>query len=132
MLILGTIILRDRNRAHELMAVKSKDWQYEDEVRIIRPKYGPQTFEKRILRKVIFGVHTPIDVREKFRQLTADEGYTNVEFFECLLKNGDFGLTLHSINMQFSPTALRLIRPAHLLPALCARGTSRHTGGCVE
>jgi hypothetical protein len=56
--------------------IKSADWAYEEEWRIIGQR-GPTTIPAGALQRVIFGVNCPIETREKIRKVIYD-GELNV------------------------------------------------------
>ncbi|MFW9876762.1 MAG: DUF2971 domain-containing protein [Candidatus Thorarchaeota archaeon] len=87
-----------------LLATKSLDWQYEEEIRIIRDigKYknirGEINFNKNCLTEVIFGYKIDIKKVHEIIELFTLLKF-NVEFFKMDLKEYEFGLKKEKITL---------------------------------
>jgi len=79
------------------LATKSKDWEYEKEIRVIKERdananyRGKVTFNKSALVEVIFGYKTSNEDKLLIIEIIKKFGY-NVEFYEMKLLKYDFGL----------------------------------------
>lgn len=79
-----------------LIQSKSDDWSYESEVRVVKPENeisnngGSRLFKFKdsCLKEVIFGVATPDEIKEKYRDLCSDNNKGHVQFFDMELDNG--------------------------------------------
>ncbi len=74
-----------------LFTAKGKDWDVEDEWRIIREFPGQLTVDRAYLTQVCFGMATPERDKELVRNIVEGSGY-EVEFCEIQRSNTDFGL----------------------------------------
>ncbi|HEX6372499.1 MAG TPA: DUF2971 domain-containing protein [Longimicrobium sp.] len=86
------------------LATKSKDWEYEQEVRIVKwSRFGPFrgliNFNRDSLIEVCFGYRTSLEDKEKISSLLYRSGYRNTEVYEMKLRVDDFGLA----KQHFSP-----------------------------
>jgi hypothetical protein len=80
-----------------LYAIKSRDWAYEKEIRIIKwardgPFRGLIDFDRDALEEVIFGYKVSLETQTKVRRLLAENGYGHVRLAQVRLKEDDFGL----------------------------------------
>ena len=83
-----------------LYAMKSKDWAYEEEIRIIKwarngPYRGLIDFNRGALLEVIFGYKTSVTTQTQVRRLLIENGYGHVRLSQVRLKENDFGLEKH-------------------------------------
>jgi hypothetical protein len=88
-----------RNRdglAKFLVETKSKDWEYEQEIRVM--KHGPDfyDFKKEALVEIIFGIRTKDDDRKKIVDALADNSYCNIDFKSCLISDSKFEIMIKS------------------------------------
>jgi len=75
-----------------LVGTKSKDWEYEREVRIVKETVrGKVPFDKKCLTEVIFGYKADPELVSNLKKLVVSTGYT-CSFFIMKLKKGVFGL----------------------------------------
>lgn len=79
----------------QIVCTKSKLWEYEQEWRVIVDDgFGLKTFKKEDITKIIFGVNTPNDKKEKVVSLMKSKGYTKTKFFYCELSDNMYKLNL--------------------------------------
>lgn len=92
---------RDKNEiVKKLIQPKSKCWQYEEEIRIVKTETEVEEnkgqnfrFNSRALKKVIFGCETLNDEIDKYRNLCKQNGLEHVKFSKMHKKlNGLFEL----------------------------------------
>jgi hypothetical protein len=98
---------RDKGKFHSLrflIATKSKEWEYEDEIRIVRdytnpPFRGKVKFNKTALKAVHFGYKcSSIDLDEIRNLLTDSGGYHHVKLFKAVLKEQEFGISYNQLD----------------------------------
>jgi hypothetical protein len=74
------------------LTIKSSNWKYESEIRIIRAKEGPFQIQKSYLKQICFGLNTPEADIELIRELTEKLNYS-VEFYKMeRCQKSDFGI----------------------------------------
>ncbi len=90
-----------------LIATKSKDWEYENEVRLVRDYSkdiifrGPIKFNKKALVAIKFGYKCKPDdedIKEMNKWLIESGGYEHVRFYKAKLKKLQFGLEFDEIS----------------------------------
>lgn len=79
-----------------LIATKSNDWSYEEEVRVVKEEvHGPYRglieFKRPALVEVIFGYKTNGNDIEAIKETVRKRGYS-VNLFKMELRRDDFGL----------------------------------------
>lgn len=82
----------DKNRPNILDTnyMKSKDWEYEKEVRIVSPKFGLHSFSKTNLKEIIFGIKTPLSLKESILEIVKnDKEYSNVLIKSCVIASNE-------------------------------------------
>ena len=93
-----------RVRYKHIIATKSIDWKYEEEVRILKDtrdhgqSRGNIKFNKESLIEIKFGLRSsPKDI-ETIRKITECQGYQHVKLFHAHLKNEEFGINFIRLN----------------------------------
>lgn len=82
----------------KLISAKSLDWEYEKEIRIIKPtSSGLIKFKKEALIEVLFGCKTEDKEIKRIKKLLGDNGYLNVKFKKAQLRNVEYGLNFKAI-----------------------------------
>ena len=84
------------NIAKYLIQPKFSEWAYESEIRVVKPELFMQangnnrTFKDKdsALKEVIFGTKTPDPVKDKYKQLCANNNKGHVQFFKMELDSG--------------------------------------------
>jgi hypothetical protein len=79
-----------------LIQPKFAEWAYESEIRVVKPEPLMQAngknrafkYKDTALREVIFGTMTPEPIKDKYRQLCANNNKGHVQFFEMQLDSG--------------------------------------------
>lgn len=85
-------------RYKHIIAMKSKDWEYEQEIRIVRDKReqkdyrGNIKFKKEALTEIKFGYKTSDKIIEDTKKLLDRYGYNHIRLFKAKLRDGNFGL----------------------------------------
>lgn len=74
------------------LAVKSKAWEYENEVRIIRAMPGKVQFSPAELKIVIFGLNMKLKSRQKIKKLLSGQEWSHVQMKEVKRKDDGFRL----------------------------------------
>ncbi|MEE2877392.1 MAG: DUF2971 domain-containing protein [Pseudomonadota bacterium] len=83
--------------AAKTLVVKSSDWHYENEVRIIMSGPGPIELPRDALSQVLFGVRTTESSKRAIRAI-AERRNPNINFGQCRFTDEfDFGLTFDDI-----------------------------------
>lgn len=78
-----------------LMRRKSRDWEYEQEVRIIKPDFhGLKKVKHTALKEIIFGCRTSDEKKEEIMMEALNNGFTDVKFSEATMKNDSYGLLI--------------------------------------
>ena len=86
-----------------LIATKSRDWEYEDEIRVVRddtnpPFRGKVPFNKKSLVGIKFGYKCPLEERTRINTLLIRiGGYDHVKFYTANLKKKAFGIEIQEI-----------------------------------
>lgn len=89
-----------------LIATKSKDWEYEQEVRLVRddkntPFRGEVKFNKRALVAIKFGYKAcPKGIERVNEFLLESGGYEHVKFYKAHIMRFDFGIYFKEIPRQ--------------------------------
>ena len=79
-----------------LIRRKSRDWEYEQEVRIIKPDFhGLKKVKNTALKEIIFGCRTCEGKREEIMKEALNNGFTDVAFSEAI-KSDSFELLINS------------------------------------
>ena len=99
--------IREKNtrvRYKHIIATKSVDWKYEEEVRILKDSRdhgksrGNIKFNKESLIEIKFGLKTnPKDI-ETLVKITDGQDYKHVKLFQANLKAEEFGINFNKIN----------------------------------
>jgi hypothetical protein len=80
----------------KLMTIKSPDWEYEKEVRIIRPKPGVLKINKEYISQICFGLHTTDCDIELIREIVSQYNH-KVNLCKVVRTKQDFGIELVEI-----------------------------------
>jgi len=75
----------------KIFSIKSKPWEYEKEVRIIREKEGALSIPKEFLKQVCFGMNTTESDISLIKKLLDDAGYS-VNYCRIERTKEDFGI----------------------------------------
>ena len=88
----------DRSFATEVLRTKSKDWEYEQEVRIYKPQNGYHNFNPKSLISVTFGCNTPEDKKSQIIDIIRrNQSLDHVRFFRCKPNPKQFKLDIDAI-----------------------------------
>ncbi|MDR0833391.1 MAG: DUF2971 domain-containing protein [Candidatus Symbiothrix sp.] len=75
-----------------LVETKSLDWQYENEVRIMKQGRGDYHINKEAITDVIFGCQVFDSEKSKFVKIAQDNGWNHLKFTSAKKKDWQFGL----------------------------------------
>lgn len=88
----------DKSFTTEVLRTKSKDWEYEDEVRIYKTEAGYHNFNPKSLISVTFGCNTPEDKQVQIiERIKKNESLNHVQFFKCKTSSKQFKLDINPI-----------------------------------
>ena len=76
-----------------IFSSKGGDWDTEEEIRIIKSSYGELAINKKYLKQVCFGLHTPERDKKLIRGILNEFSY-KPEFCEIIKSDTDFGLNV--------------------------------------
>jgi hypothetical protein len=86
-----------RNRdglAKFLVETKSEDWEYEQEIRVMKQGDGFYSFKKEALVEIIFGIRTPIYDRERIADALKNNSYENVDIKSSKISDSKFEIEI--------------------------------------
>ena len=87
--------LKENDLANRLFA-KSKDWEYEDEIRTIQDNSGLYKFNKKCLKEIIFGKNAEKKDIETIRKIVESK-YEDVKFKRIKFKKNSYRFMLEKI-----------------------------------
>lgn len=88
----------DKRFSTEVLRTKSKDWEYEDEVRIYKRESGYHNFNPNSLKSVTFGCNTSGDKQAQIIEIIRrNKGLNHVQFYKCFPHPNQFKLVIQSI-----------------------------------
>ncbi len=82
----------------KLFYSKSKDWQSEAELRILKENYGPIKINPAAVSKIIFGNKSNQDFISKIVSASKNK-YPNLHFFKCVPMKTSFGVQLEELKV---------------------------------
>lgn len=92
------LVFTDKGFTTEVLRTKSKDWEYEQEVRIYKPQNGYHNFNPKSLISVTFGCNTPEDKLSQIIDLIRqNQSLEHVRFFRCKTNPKQFKLDIDSL-----------------------------------
>ena len=81
----------------KIYSTKSMDWKYEDEIRVLKHKYGLHSFNPKMIKSVIFGCRiSDKDKNEILHIISADEELRHIELKTAIPSNYDYQLNIQS------------------------------------
>lgn len=93
--------IKDKDRLIEVIVnTKAKNWEYEDEVRIMKFNYGKYAFNSESLVGITFGAKCPETEVERVIKLTEENNFNNVIFDRARLKEKSYGLEFVNIKTR--------------------------------
>lgn len=85
----------DKKFVTNVLRTKSKDWEYEQEVRIYKPQSGYHCFNPETLRSVIFGCNTEADKQSQIIEIVRrNKSLDHVQFYKCHTHPNQFKLEI--------------------------------------
>lgn len=76
-----------------IVETKSKDWEYEQEMRVLKRNPGFYSFNKDMIIEIEFGFRVDENKRNRIIKLAKSKGYDNVKFYRTEIKKNEFGVT---------------------------------------
>ena len=80
-----------------LLETKSKDWEYEQEVRIMKEGSGFYKFKKDSLIEITFGVRTTNEERDRIISLKKENAFEKINFSICNQSKSKFELDINKL-----------------------------------
>jgi len=80
------------------IAIKSKQWEYEEEVRIMKEPSGLHKFSGDCLTQVIFGCRMPDNSKNQVLAHIHDYNFKHVEIWEAACSRKSYVLELHRVS----------------------------------
>jgi hypothetical protein len=75
---------KERCSIRDYEYIKSEDWKYENEIRIVSPKFGLHYFNKQSLKEIIFGINSNENLINTIGNITKEiSGYSNIKLMKC-------------------------------------------------
>lgn len=88
----------DKRFTTEVLRTKSKDWEYEQEVRVYKTGNGYYFFNPQSLRSITFGCNTPVDKQSQIIEIIRRNKYLDhVHFFKCKTSSKEFKLEIDAL-----------------------------------
>lgn len=88
----------DKKFTTDVLRTKSKDWEYEQEVRICKPQFGYYCFNPESLRSVIFGCNTEADKQSQIIEIVRrNMSLNHVRFYKCHTHPNQFKLEIRPL-----------------------------------
>lgn len=88
----------DKKFATDVLRTKSKDWEYEQEVRICKPHFGYHCFNPESLRSIILGCNTEADKQSQIIEIVRrNKSLNHVRFYKCRTHPNQFKLEIHPL-----------------------------------
>jgi hypothetical protein len=82
----------DLDYVNTIITTKSKEWEYEQEIRVIKSSVGKHDFKKSLIKKVYFGCKCENAEKLKIKKLFEVNGYNSIKFLESRVSYGKFKL----------------------------------------
>ena len=64
----------------ENMSIKSKLWNYEEEIRIVKKQKGLQKINKAAIKKIYFGINSASKDINEIKKVCKDNGYKKIKY----------------------------------------------------
>jgi hypothetical protein len=89
------------SKVYEATRMKSLDWEYEKEQRIITDKKRVKTqkvhYKPQLIEGIIFGIKTCDKHKEEIMDIAKKYLYPEINFFQAIKKEDEFGIEIHPI-----------------------------------
>jgi len=82
----------DMDYVKKIIATKSKDWEYEQELRVMKDSVGEHSFNKSLITKVYFGCKCENSEKIRIKNMFKSNNYNGIKFFESNVAYGKFKL----------------------------------------
>lgn len=89
----------EKKTINSILTTKSTDWQYEKEIRVVKP-FSDQnkfTFKNTALKEIIFGCKTELQKIQEIKDLAKEFGFTHVKFSQAIMDSNEYKLNFKSI-----------------------------------
>ncbi|MCO5268971.1 MAG: DUF2971 domain-containing protein [Brumimicrobium sp.] len=92
-------IKNENKTINSILTTKAIDWQYEKEIRVIKPSSNQNkfTFKKTALREIIFGCKTEPQKINEIIDLVNKSGFSHVKFSQAIMDSNEYKLNFKSI-----------------------------------
>lgn len=88
----------DKKFTTDVLRTKSKDWEYEQEVRIYKPQFGYHYFNPESLKSVLFGCNIEADKQSQIIEIVKhNKSLKHVQFYKCRTHPNQFKLEIHTL-----------------------------------
>lgn len=78
-------------------SIKSSLWKYEEEIRIIKDKFGLHPIKRDAVRKIYFGCKTSKLKINEFMMLCKNSGYKHMKYYQGKIVHGAFKLSFYQL-----------------------------------
>ncbi len=82
---------------NKAMLTKSIQWKYEDEIRVIKTKFGNYPFAKESLKEIIFGCKADPNEIRTIRQIVINANYPDLKLRQVKLKDNEYDVEIIDI-----------------------------------
>lgn len=82
---------------NKAMLTKSIHWKYEDEIRVIKTKFGNHPFKKESLKEIIFGCKADPNEIRTIRQIVTNANYPDLKLRQLKLKDNEYDVEIVDI-----------------------------------
>jgi|694.fasta_scaffold121259_2 hypothetical protein len=82
---------------NKAMLTKSIHWKYEDEIRVIKTKFGNHPFAKESLKEIIFGCKADPNEIRTIRQIVINANYPDLKLRQVKLKDNEYDVEMVDI-----------------------------------
>lgn len=87
-------------KPQDLLILKQKAWENEEEIRFISPKIGLHYFEKSKIKSIYFGCRLNKEERNTIYSILQNSSYNNVEIYDIILREESFQLDCRAIKPE--------------------------------
>lgn len=94
-------LLDINNFMARISVTKSKEWEYEDEIRFFQKERLSYPFKQESIKEIIFGLRTPISQMKTVMNLAHQLDYKGITFKQVILRDNQFAAEFATLN--YSP-----------------------------
>lgn len=85
------------NLVKHLIMTKSECWKYEEELRVLKQKFGSVNFKKEVIVEVVFGCGCKPDAITKIKTLILQNDFLNIKFKKAATSKSSFKLDIKDL-----------------------------------